>query len=180
MSCWLPRHARQRTTQAVWAVTSAAQRKRTEAVQELSARTGGAPQARATIALFDAIHHYNLGLWSEALRRYSEAERILIEECHGLNWELSFARTGKLWTPTSAGSSVRLQEDAPRILDDAVQRWRLCHRHECGYAPFAGHQYLSAGAAEARETVSNGWRVGHTTASGCNARGAGDDLLLAV
>ena len=120
--------------------------------QELSARTGGAPQARATITLFDAIHHYNLGLWSEALRRYSEAERILIEECHGLNWELSFARTGKLWTLMSAGGSVRLQEEAPRILDDAVQRGDFVTATNVATHPLPYALILSGRPAEARET----------------------------
>jgi eukaryotic-like serine/threonine-protein kinase len=120
--------------------------------QELSARTGGAPQARATITLFDAIRHYNLGLWSEALRRYSEAERILVEECHGLNWELSFARTGKLWTLMSAGGSVRLQEEAPRILEDAVQRGDFVTATNVATHPLPYAFILSGRPAEARET----------------------------
>lgn len=120
--------------------------------QELSARTGGGPQARATITLFDAIHHYNLGLWSEALRRYSAAERILIEECHGLNWELSFARTGKLWTLMSAGGSVRLQEEAPRILEGAVQRGDFVTATNVATHPLPYALILSGRPAEARET----------------------------
>ena len=120
--------------------------------QELSARTGEGPQARATITLFDAIHHYNLGLWSEALRRYSEAERILIEECHGLNWELSFARTGKLWTLMSAGGSVRLQEEAPRILEDAVRRGDFVTATNVATHPLPYALILSGRPAEARQT----------------------------
>ena len=120
--------------------------------QELSARTDGGPQARATITLFDAIRHYNLGIWSEALRRYSEAERILIEECHGLNWELSFARTGKLWTLMSAGGSVRLQEEAPRILEDAVRRGDFVTATNVATHPLPYALILSGRPAEARET----------------------------
>jgi len=120
--------------------------------RELSARTGGAPRARATISLFDAIRHYNLGLWSEALRRYSEAERILVEECHGLNWELSFARTGKLWTLMSAGGSVRLQEEAPRILEDAVQRGDFVTATNVATHPLPYSFILSGRPAEARKT----------------------------
>lgn len=120
--------------------------------QELSARTGGVPRNQATIALFDAIRHYNLGLWSEALRRYAEAERILVEECHGLNWELSFARTGGLWTRMSAGDSIRLQEDAPKILEDAVLRGDLVTATNVATHPLPYALILSGRPALARET----------------------------
>ena len=120
--------------------------------QELSARTGGAPPARAIITLSDAIRHYNLGLWADALRFYTEAERILIEECHGLNWELSFARTGKLWTLMSAGGSIRLQEEAPRILEDAVQRGDFVTATNVATHPLPYALILSGRPAEARET----------------------------
>ena len=120
--------------------------------QELSARTGSVPRARAIITLSDAIRHYNLGLWSEALGRYVEAERILVEQCHGLNWELSFARTGRLWTWMSAGDSVRLQEDAPLILEDAVQRGDLVTATNVATHPLPYAQILSGRPALARET----------------------------
>ena len=120
--------------------------------RELAARTGGAPRERAILTLSDGICHYNLGLWSEALRRYSEAEHILVEECHGLNWELSFARTGRLWTLMSAGDAVRLQEDAPRILEDAVQRGDLVTATNVATHPLPYAQILSGRPALARET----------------------------
>jgi eukaryotic-like serine/threonine-protein kinase len=122
--------------------------------QELCARTGGAPPVRAMITLSDAIRHYNLGLWADALRLYTEAERILIEECHGLNWELSFARTGRLWTLMSAGGSARLQEEAPRILEDAVRRGDFVTATNVATHPLPYALILSGRPAEARETCA--------------------------
>jgi hypothetical protein len=59
--------------------------------RELSKSIGDPPAGRATLALTTGIRYYFLGLWADALSHCTEAERILVEECRGMNWELARA-----------------------------------------------------------------------------------------
>jgi len=74
--------------------------------RQLAEDIGSPAAARGALALTGAIHFYNLGDWPQALREYTRAEKILVEECRGLNWELSFARAGKLWTLLCSGDPL--------------------------------------------------------------------------
>ena len=101
----------------------------------LSRQLGDPPHARAVLMLTKAIRSYNLGFWTEALEQYESAERVLIEECRGLNWELAFARAGKMWSLVSCGAVQRLHEEAVEIIATAQSRGDLATAVNVGSMP---------------------------------------------
>lgn len=121
---------------------------------ELSKSIGEPPESRAALALTTGIRHYFLGIWPEALSHCNEAERIMVEECHGMNWELAFARVLILTLLMYLGEGARLQDLSRTMLEDAVNRGDLATAATMASLPLPYSQIVSGKPSLARET----WR----------------------
>lgn len=129
--------------------------------RELAAKIGEPPAARAILALTGGMRAYNLGHWREALAEYNRAERIMLEECRGMNWELSFARSGKLWALLCMSPPAALARESSSIIEDAESRGDLITATNAAVLPLAySRTLLSDRPAEARVAIDKclaGW-----------------------
>jgi eukaryotic-like serine/threonine-protein kinase len=96
-----------------------------ERCRELSKSVGEPPPSRATLALTTAVRYYLVGSWAEALPACMQAERIIVEECRGFNWELAFTRGLKLTLLMNKGEVNGLEDEARAMADDALSRGDL-------------------------------------------------------
>jgi serine/threonine protein kinase/tetratricopeptide (TPR) repeat protein len=122
--------------------------------RELSKSIGDPPESRAILALTMGIRYYFRGLWEEALSHCNEAERILVEECHGMNWELAFTRVLILTLLMYLGEGALLQDLSKTMLEDAVNRGDLATATTMASLPLPYSQIVSDRPAFARDT----WR----------------------
>ena len=125
-----------------------------EYCQRLAEKMGSPPRMRAWLTLASAIRSYNLGFWSEALERYRHSEDLILQECRGLNWELSFTRAGKLWSLLSCGDVSELYQESSSIIENAVSRGDLASAVNAGSLPLPYAEIVHLGKPEqARDTV---------------------------
>ena len=129
--------------------------------RKLAADIGEPPAARAILALTGGIRAYNLGHWRDALAEYNRAKRIMLEECQGMNWELSFARSGKLWALLYISRPAVLVRESTSIIEDALSRGDLVTATNAAVLPLPyGRILLSDRPADARKAIDEslaGW-----------------------
>jgi hypothetical protein len=68
---------------------------------------------------------YLMGEWADARRDCDEAERILLERCTGVLWELTNARRFALSSLMFMGHIAQLSQRATKLLSDARERGHL-------------------------------------------------------
>ena len=141
---------------------AAAAERQLDVCRKLAADIGAPPAVRAILALTGGIGAYNLGHWPEALAEYNRAERIMLEECRGMNWELSFwARSGKLWALLCMAAPAVLARESSSIVEDALSRGDRVTATNAAVLPLPyGRLLLSDQPADSRKAIDEclaGW-----------------------
>jgi hypothetical protein len=85
----------------------------------------GDPYALGWWGATSGVAHYLAGLYEEGLKRCNEAERVLVTECVGVNWELASARLFALQSLAHMGRLKELSERQPVALRAAIERGDL-------------------------------------------------------
>jgi polyribonucleotide nucleotidyltransferase len=75
--------------------------------------------------MISGMSSYLMGQWALAVRDCDAAERILLERCTGVLWELTNARRFALSSLTFMGDLVELGKRAPKLLTEARERGHL-------------------------------------------------------
>jgi hypothetical protein len=83
------------------------------------------PHALGLSMMTTGMSAYLMGEWSQALRDCDQAERILLERCTGVLWELTNARRFALSSLVFLGRIGELSRRAPKLLTDARERGHL-------------------------------------------------------
>jgi hypothetical protein len=83
------------------------------------------PHALGLSMTISGMTGYLMGEWAAALRDCDAAERILLERCTGVLWELTQARRFALSALTFMGNIAELTRRAPKLLSEARERGQL-------------------------------------------------------
>jgi tetratricopeptide (TPR) repeat protein len=85
----------------------------------------GTPYARAMDLLTGGVADYLVGRWTPAAAALTEAERLLMNECTGVTWELDCSRLFGLWSLFYRGDVSAIAARFPVLLRDADDRGDL-------------------------------------------------------
>jgi serine/threonine protein kinase len=83
------------------------------------------PHALGLSMTISGMTGYLMGEWASALRDCDAAERILLERCTGVLWELTQARRFALSALTFMGNLAELSKRSPKLLTEARERGQL-------------------------------------------------------
>jgi eukaryotic-like serine/threonine-protein kinase len=137
-----------------------------ETAHRLIGEVGSPPELRAEIRITEMLLAYNGGRYEASVEHSHAAEKILLEECRGLNWEIACARSVRMWAFSSVGAYRRMREEGPRILEDAERRGDVYTMTNVGIV-LMPYLHLAAGRPDlAKETVEQRlehWPTGQYT-----------------
>ena len=89
----------------------------------------GASYTRAMQLLIEGVSDYLAGRWTPAAAAFSDAERLLTDDCTGVTWELDCSRLFGLWSLYYLGELKTIAARFPVLLRDARDRNDLYASH---------------------------------------------------